>query len=303
MSTSTWTLALAIACLWPRPASAQQDADFQLLRDWTAVGGEARTVAAKDTLLLESGTIEAREVYANFVLRFEYRLPQADSAGLLYVRARFGDGRDVRGYGIALDGSLDRGQLSAEAQLLHEVRVPPSKSPVPPSQWVACEVRVAGRRLTVKFDGVVVSEAERLEGVDGRLAFRATRRGGVELRGMRIATLAAPPPETEPEPEPFPTDLLKADSPGVKRPKATYRAQPAYPLSALEARVGGKVGLEIVIDATGQLTHARVTSAPHPDLGVAAIACARKWRFKPATKDGRPIPVVATMDVEFKLKK
>lgn len=294
---------LALACLWPGPSAARQDEDFQLLRDWVAVGGGARTEAAKDTLLLESGAIETRAVYANFVFRFEYRLPQAESAGLLYVRARFGDGRGVRGYGIALDGSLDRGQLSAEAQLLHEVRVPASKSPVPPSQWVTCEVRAEGRRLTVTFDGVVVSEADRLEGVDGHLAFKAVRRGGVELRGMRIATLAAARPEPEPEPDPFPTDLLKADSPGVKRPKATYRELPAYPLSALEARVGGKVGLEIVVDATGRLTHVRVTSAPHPDLGAAAIECAKKWRFKPATKDGLPIAVVATMDIEFKLKK
>jgi TonB family protein len=293
---------LALACLWPGPSADRQDEDFQLLRDWMAVGDGARTEAAKDTLLLESGTIETRAVYANFVFRFEYRLPQAESAGLLYVRARFDDGR-VRGYGVALDGSFARGQLSAEGQLLHEGRAAGPSGTIPPSQWVACEVRAEGRRLTVTFDGLVVSQADRLEGVDGHLAFKAVRRGGVELRGMRIATLAASPPQPEPEPDPFPTDLLKADSPGVKRPKATYRALPAYPLSALEARVGGKVGLEIVVDATGRLTHARVTSAPHPDLGAAAIECAKKWRFKPATKDGMPIAVVATMDIEFKLKK
>lgn len=293
-------LILAVACLWPRPTHAQQDADFQLLRDWMPVGGDARTVAAKDTLLVESGTIQTDAIHAHFVLRFDYRLPQAESAGLLYVRARFDDGR-VRGYGVALDDSLNRGQLSAEGQLLSEGRAAGPSGVVPPAQWVTCEVRAEGRRLTVTFDGVVVSQADRLEGVDGHLAFKAVRRGGVELRGMRVATLAAPPPE--PEPEPFPTGLLTADAPGVKRPKATYRALPAYPLSALEARVGGKVGLEMVIDAEGRLTHARVKSAPHPDLGVAAIECARKWRFKPATKDGRPIPVIATMDVEFKLKK
>ena len=295
-----FSLMLAVACLSVQPARAQQDADFQLLRDWMAVGGEARTVAAKDTLLVESGTIQTDAIHANFVLRFDYRLPQAESGGLLYVRARFDDGR-VRAYGIALDGSIDRGQLIAEGQLLHEGRAAGPSGTIPPAQWVACEVRAEGRRLTITFDGVVVSQADRLEAADGHLAFKATRRGGVELRGMRVAALAAPPPE--PEPDPFPTGLLKADSPGVKPPKATHRERPIYPRSAFDDRVAGVVGLEIVIDAEGRLTHARVKSAPHPDLGVAAIECARKWRFKPATKDGKPIAVMATMDVDFKIKK
>jgi TonB family protein len=298
-----WLSCLVVAvALVPEPARAQEDADFQLLRDWEAVSGAARTEATKDTLLLESGTIQTRAVYAHFVLRFEYRLPRAESGGMLYVRSRFEDA-GVRGYGVALDGSAGRGQLSAEAQLLHEVRVPAPSTVIPPSQWVACEVRAVGSRLTVTLDGVVVGQAYRLDAVDGRVAFRATGRGGVELRGMRVAALPAPPPEPEPEPDPFPTGLLSADSPGVKPPKAWHRARPVYPSSAFEARIAGIVELEIVIDEDGRPTHFRVKSAPHPDLGVAAIECARMWRFSPATKDKTPIAVVATMDVEFKLKK
>jgi protein TonB len=61
------------------------------------------------------------------------------------------------------------------------------------------------------------------------------------------------------------------------------------------------VNLEIALDAEGRMTHARVLKTPHPDFLMNAVACARKWRFRPATKDGAPIAVTATMDVEFKL--
>lgn len=296
------SLILAVACLWPRLAHAQQDADFQLLRDWMPVGGDAKTVAAQDTVLVESGTIQTDAVHGHFVLRFDYRLPQAESAGLLYVRARFDDGR-VRGYGVALDGSVDRGQLSAEGQLLHEGRATRPSGVIPPARWVMCEVRAEGRRLTVTFDGVVVSQADRLEGLDGHLAFKGVRQGGVELRGMRVARLAAPAAEPDPEPDPFPTGLLRTGAPGVKPPKVTHQERPVYPRSAFDDRVSGVVSLEVVIDADGRPTHVRVKSTPHPDLGVAAIQCAARWRFKPATKDGKPIPVIATMDIEFKLQR
>ena len=48
---------LAVACFWPRPTHAQQDADFQLLRDWMAVGGEGVFALA---LPFWSGTLSDR---------------------------------------------------------------------------------------------------------------------------------------------------------------------------------------------------------------------------------------------------
>jgi protein TonB len=115
----------------------------------------------------------------------------------------------------------------------------------------------------------------------------------VVLRGgLRLAPLS--------QQDTFPTGLPSADAKGITAPKVAHSEQPDYPRSAFDAGVSGIVELEIAIDAEGRLTHARIKKTPHRDLGVAALDCARRWRFKPATKEGVPIAVVATMNVAFK---
>jgi hypothetical protein len=37
-------------------------------------------------------------------------------------------------------------------------------------------------------------------------------------------------------------------------------------------------------------------------LEVAAVACVRRWRFRPARKNGTPVPQVAVGEVMFRLK-
>ena len=50
------------------------------------------------------------------------------------------------------------------------------------------------------------------------------------------------------------------------------------------------MALELVIDATGRVTDAKVTQSI-PALDAAALATVRTWRFSPATLNGRPVPV------------
>ena len=70
----------------------------------------------------------------------------------------------------------------------------------------------------------------------------------------------------------------------------------------MRERISGVVQLEVVIGTDGRIIHTRVKVAPHRDLGVAAVECVRRWRFTPGTKDGVPVPVVATIDVSFDLE-
>ena len=67
----------------------------------------------------------------------------------------------------------------------------------------------------------------------------------------------------------------------------------------MAARVGGIAKLEFVIEADGSVGAVRVIDVPHPDLALAAVACVREWQFTPATRDGVPVAVVATMEVAF----
>jgi protein TonB len=146
----------------------------------------------------------------------------------------------------------------------------------------------------VSLGGAIVAKADRLDTVPGRLAFRAVRPGGIEVRGMRMAKVT-------PTPSTFHPELLRADDPGIARPEVTRRAYPKYPASVRNQRISGVVLVEMVVEADGRLGDLQVVETAHPDLVAPALECIRKWRFKPATKDGASIAVTATMEIAFAL--
>jgi protein TonB len=121
-------------------------------------------------------------------------------------------------------------------------------------------------------------------------------RPGVELRGMRVVRLAEPSSTFHPE-------LPKAEDGGITKPKLTHRERPVYPGRASREGISGKVLLTLVIMADGSIADLSVLSSPHQALVEPALACVRKWRFKPAMKDGAPISVTATVEVAFDLER
>jgi TonB family protein len=64
-------------------------------------------------------------------------------------------------------------------------------------------------------------------------------------------------------------------------------------------QVKGLVLLNLVIGADGRPGDIRVVRSPHPDLTRQAITCVREWLFKPATQDGAPVAIMATVEVTF----
>lgn len=58
-----------------------------------------------------------------------------------------------------------------------------------------------------------------------------------------------------------------------------------------------------VISDTGYVCSAQVSPNVEKKLGELAVSAVRTWHFKPAKKDGRPVPVVVTVVINFKLDK
>jgi periplasmic protein TonB len=88
---------------------------------------------------------------------------------------------------------------------------------------------------------------------------------------------------------------------GIRAPDKVVNVTPIYPAVAREARREGVVILEAVIDASGNVTSARVLRGD-PLLDQAALDAVQQWKFKPATLNGEAIPVVMTVTVQFKLQ-
>ena len=94
----------------------------------------------------------------------------------------------------------------------------------------------------------------------------------------------------------------------VQRPEVLKQIDPEYTREARDAGLEGTVLLTIVVNKYG--TPSRVTvkkgivEPPRDDLGLneSAVESVRKWRFRPGTKDGQPVAVLATVEVNFRLK-
>ena len=60
--------------------------------------------------------------------------------------------------------------------------------------------------------------------------------------------------------------------------------------------------LQMVIDVNGQVRESTVLQSARSDLDLAALEAVRKWRFEPATLDGKPVPVYYNLTINFTLE-
>ncbi len=88
---------------------------------------------------------------------------------------------------------------------------------------------------------------------------------------------------------------------GVSAPVCAYCPDPLYSDEARKARYSGTVVLLIVVDTEGRSTDIRVVRGLGLGLDEKAIEAVRTWRFKPGQRGGTPVPVIATIEVTFRL--
>jgi periplasmic protein TonB len=85
-------------------------------------------------------------------------------------------------------------------------------------------------------------------------------------------------------------------------PRALPAFQPDYPGSMIRQGVEGTVTVRVTIGADGRVTDIERVSATDEAFWLATQRHAlRKWRFRPATRDGVPIASSKVLTVHFKL--
>jgi periplasmic protein TonB len=88
---------------------------------------------------------------------------------------------------------------------------------------------------------------------------------------------------------------------GVTAPSLVYKVEPEYSEEARKAKYQGTVLLYVEVDPSGHATNIRVARSLGLGLDEKAIEAVRKWKFAPGKKDGRPVAVAATIEVNFRL--
>lgn len=110
--------------------------------------------------------------------------------------------------------------------------------------------------------------------------------------------LGQSPPSGQPATE---QDVLHV-GPGVKPPSVTYKVDPEYSPEARDAHIQGTVVFELVVDERGRPTQLSVLSPLGYGLDELAQAAIERWTFVPGTKDGKPVKIWATIEVNFRFK-
>jgi TonB family protein len=88
---------------------------------------------------------------------------------------------------------------------------------------------------------------------------------------------------------------------GISAPTAISAPDPDYTEEARRAKKQGTCVLWLIVDSTGHPRDIRVARGLGFGLDGKAVDAVKQWRFQPALKDGRPVDVQISVEVEFHL--
>ena len=88
----------------------------------------------------------------------------------------------------------------------------------------------------------------------------------------------------------------------VQASKLIRRVEPVYPELAKKARVSQEVILQVTVDEQGNVADIELLRG-HPLLNQSAIDAVQQWRYSPTLLNGEPVPVIATVTVNFLLRR
>ncbi|HEV2401762.1 MAG TPA: energy transducer TonB [Candidatus Sulfotelmatobacter sp.] len=118
----------------------------------------------------------------------------------------------------------------------------------------------------------------------GLKAFRASTPDGIvgELEGNR------------------PVYMVKAGL--TEPPQAIYQPEPEYTEAARSKRLEGTALLLVIINEKGLPEVLEIVQGLGEGLDVHALSTVARWRFHPASKDGKPVAVLVYVEVAFHLR-
>ena len=123
---------------------------------------------------------------------------------------------------------------------------------------------------------------------------RADQAGEFEMRSAPIRKAHAKPAAG------LPAGVYRIGK-GMAAPTVLSKIEPQYTDEARAARFQGTVVLQIVVGTDGLVHDVHLLRGLGLGLDENAIEAVNRWRFKPGAKDGQPVKVLATIEVQYRL--
>ena len=90
----------------------------------------------------------------------------------------------------------------------------------------------------------------------------------------------------------------------VTLPSVVRQVKADYTREAMDAHIEGIVILDIVVLSDGKVGNVSVSRSLDTTYGLdqQAVKAVKQWLFKPGTKDGKPVAVQVSVEINFTLK-
>jgi protein TonB len=85
-------------------------------------------------------------------------------------------------------------------------------------------------------------------------------------------------------------------------PVAVRTVAPVYPESMRRDHVSGIVLVNCEVDVHGDVAEPKIEKASDPAFEEPALAALRRWKFKPAQRDGAPVSTRVSIPIKFLLE-
>ena len=145
----------------------------------------------------------------------------------------------------------------------------------------------AGATPTSNADKVPISKPE-------QMGAGAPATGEPQAAVHKMGEVGSPVPAAPP------ANVLKVGA-GVSPPQLRHNPDPLYVEAARLARIQGTSVLWIIVGNDGSVRNVRVARAIGFGLDDNAVAAVKDWQFAPAMKDGQPVTVQVSIEVNFRL--
>jgi protein TonB len=76
---------------------------------------------------------------------------------------------------------------------------------------------------------------------------------------------------------------------------------PAFPFDMRRQNIGGIVTINCLIDSQGDVQDLKVVKTSNDAFTQPAIDALRKWKFKPAQRDGAIVPIRVSIPIKFSI--